>query len=171
MNRKTFLLLMTLVVAGCLQTVMQTFQLARRATGVDQVETYLKHPYLQNLFADTGLVICLLVHLLQQVVMKERAAVREEEIPVNIFILLPPALIELAGGILNYAGLAFMRGDAGTYQMLSASLMIWCGLLSIPVFRRNLSWFQWLGMLVIAGGLFVKASIMFPSIFPSQRSM
>ena len=124
-------------------TICQTFQLARKAKGSDQVERYYSHPYLHELFGSFGLSLCLLGHLIQQGrARKKKVNETENEIPVNIFIMLPAALFNTAGEIFKNTGLYYMRGDAGTYQALTSSLMIWSGLLSIPVFRRNLSWLK-----------------------------
>jgi len=58
---------------------------------------------------------------------------------------------------MGYMGLAMIH-DAGVFQMLRVTAMIWCGLLSIPFLGHRLKWFQWVGMLTIAGGLIAKAS-------------
>ena len=56
-------------------------------------------------------------------------------------------------------------------QVVKSSRMIWCCLISVPVFGRRPRWFQCLGMTVIVCGLFVKASVMFQDIFPDYREI
>ena len=163
----------TFLFFGSLQTVSQTFQLARKAAGSDRVERYFDHSYLLVLVMEAGQALCLMVYLFQQLVLgrivKTRAVApaseEDREIPVNIFIMFPSAVLDIVGVVLNNIGLVLSR-DAGTFQMLSSTCMIWCGLLSVPAFRRNMAWFQWCGMAVILLGLFVKARVMIPGIFP-----
>ena len=63
---------------------------------------------------------------------------------------------------LGYMGLAFLK-DAGLFQMLRVTPMLWCAILSIPILRQRVKWFQWLGMFVVIGGIFIKA---IPLLFP-----
>ena len=44
--------------------------------------------------------------------------------------------------------------------------MIWCAIISVPLFHRKINYHQLVGMITIAAGLFVKSSVMIPSIFP-----
>ena len=159
-----------MLIAGSLQTIMQTFQLARKAAGSDEVERYFEHPYLLVLAMECGQGLCLLAYFLQDHIVgktgEEGTEEKEKELAVNIFILFPAALLDIGGCVLNNVGLVMSR-DAGTYQMLVSSCMVWCGLISIPVFRRNLAGCQWWGIGVIAFGLFVKACLLYTS--PSPR--
>ena len=93
-----------------------------------------------------GNSFCLLAHLL-----KARVVDTDREVPVNILILLPAALMDLGGEILSNMGLVLSR-DAATHDILECSAMVWCGLISVPVFGRRLKLFQWLGMIFIATG-------------------
>ena len=63
---------------------------------------------------------------------------------------------------LDYMGLAFMK-DAGLFQMLRVTPMLWCAIISIPVLRQRVKWTQWLGMFVVIAGIFIKA---IPLLFP-----
>ena len=63
---------------------------------------------------------------------------------------------------LDYMGLAFLK-DAGLFQMLRVTPMLWCAILSIPILRQRVKWFQWFGMFVVVGGIFIKA---IPLLFP-----
>ena len=92
----------------------------------------------------------------------------EEEIPVNIFIMLPAALMDMSGEFLLNTGLVLSR-DAGTYQIMRSSTLVWSCLISIPVFKRIPKWFQGIGIILISIGLFTKASIMIQSIFPDHE--
>ena len=163
----TFVIILTItfLLFGSLQTITQTFQLARKVAGRDHVERYFDHSYLLVLPMELGQALCLLPYLFQQRLMTKQD---DQEIPVNIFVVFPGTILDICGGVLNNLGLVMSR-DAGSFQMLTSSRMVWCGLLSIPVFRRNLKWSQWSGVAVIVLGLFVKASVMFPSIFPDYE--
>ena len=66
------------------------------------------------------------------------------------------ALMDIVGTSLGYIGLGFMK-DAGFFQMLRVSPIIFCALLSIPIMKERLRWFQWTGILVVCTGLVVKS--------------
>ena len=55
-----------------------------------------------------------------------------------------------------YTGLGFMK-DGGFYQMLRVSSVVFCALLSIPVLKQKLKWFNWTGILIIIAGITLKS--------------
>ena len=63
---------------------------------------------------------------------------------------------------LDYMGLAFLK-DAGLFQMLRVTPILWCAILSIPILRQRVKLYQWAGMVVVIGGIFIKA---IPMLFP-----
>jgi len=76
--------------------------------------------------------------------------------PMNPLVLWPAAGLDIVATSLGYMGLAFMK-DAGLFQMLRVSPIIFCGLLSIPILKQRLKWFNWTGILVVCVGLIIKA--------------
>ena len=64
--------------------------------------------------------------------------------------------MDIVGTSLGYIGLGFMK-DAGFFQMLRVSPIIFCALLSIPIMKERLRWFQWTGILVVCSGLIIKS--------------
>ena len=74
------------------------------------------------------------------------------------------AFMDILATSLDYMGLAFLK-DAGLFQMLRVTPMIWCAILSMPILRQKVRWFQWVGMVVIVGGIFIKA---IPDLFKNQ---
>jgi len=71
-------------------------------------------------------------------------------------IMLPAALLDIVGTSLGYIGLGFMK-DAGFFQMLRVSPIIFCALLSMPILKQKLKWFNWAGILIVCSGIIVKA--------------
>ena len=47
--------------------------------------------------------------------------------------------------------------DGGFYQMLRVSSIIFCALLSIPVLKQKLGWYNWTGILIIIAGITLKS--------------
>jgi len=79
-----------------------------------------------------------------------------DALEMNPLVLWPAAALDIVGTSLGYMGLAFMK-DAGFFQMLRVSPIIFCGLLSIPILKQKLKWFNWTGILVVCTGLCIKA--------------
>mmetsp|Transcript_24077 Transcript_24077/g.61723 ORF Transcript_24077/g.61723 Transcript_24077/m.61723 type:complete len:585 (-) Transcript_24077:194-1948(-) len=68
-----------------------------------------------------------------------------------------PAVCDAAATIMLYTGLMFTY--ASTFQMLRATMVLWCGLLTIFCLRRKLHIHHWIGICMIAAGsLLVGAS-------------
>ena len=57
--------------------------------------------------------------------------------------------------------------DQATKAILGSTTMIWCYLISIPLFKREMKTHQWIGILLISVGGFVKVSIIVPGLFPN----
>jgi len=70
----------------------------------------------------------------------------------NPFLFLPPALLDVTATSAMYVGLT--KTSAASFQMIRGSIMIFVGLLSIPILKKRLKWFQWTGMGVIFTGIF-----------------
>ena len=79
--------------------------------------------------------------------------------------LLPSALLDLVA--LNFISLGYvLTRDPATKEILKSSTMIWCCLISIPLFQTRPKLYQWLGIVMISIGGFVKVSVTIPGIFP-----
>ena len=64
--------------------------------------------------------------------------------------------MDLVSASLAFIGLGFMK-DGGFYQMLRVSSVVFCALLSIPVLKQKLKWFNWTGILIIIAGITLKS--------------
>lgn len=161
------LLVIQQFIAGSVQRIFQTVQLAWKAKGIDDVERYFNHPFLITLVMMAGQSLCLVGYPFKKFIGKSNNSIEEdEEIPVNLFVLFPAALIDVIGAVFLNIGLVLSK-DAGTNATLASSMIIWSAIISMPVFRRYPSWFQWLGMVTIALGILVKTSIMIPLLLKS----
>ena len=87
---------------------------------------------------------------------KNPSAIDGDAKDMNPLILLPAALMDIVATSLGYIGLGFMK-DAGFFQMLRVTPIIFCGLLSIPILKQRLKWFNWTGILLVCTGLIIKA--------------
>jgi len=171
METYKIIIVVGMVVTGTINTISATLQLARQATGIDGEDRYFRHPYIQAMFMMAGETFCMAAYLIHKCITSRNSKGEQGdggELPMNPLILFPASFMDLVGTALGYMGLAFSQ-DGGTFQMLRATAMIWCGLLSIPFLGRRLKWFQWFGMFVIACGLFLKASIMIPGMFDYEE--
>ena len=65
-------------------------------------------------------------------------------------------LLELVSTSLSFIGLGFMK-DGGFYQMLGVSSLVFCALLSIPVLKQKLGWYNWAGIFIIIAGITLKS--------------
>ena len=110
MNTVLLVLITTLAVAGSFQTIVTTLQLAQKAAGSDQVERYFKHPFVQTLLGCLGCSFALAGHLIQQVIARKRIVEDEaqKEIQVNIFIILPSAILDIVGIVFCNAGMYYI---------------------------------------------------------------
>jgi len=142
--------------------------LARKSPGIDGEERYFNHPFIMTFLAMMGNALCMVVYQFKQRVLNRGVEEEHKMVKMRPVLLLPPALMDWIATYLLSLGLVLTR-DAGTYEIVKASTMVWCALLAIPVMRRWLRWYQWLGILLVSVGVFVKASIMIPAIFPEYQ--
>ena len=64
--------------------------------------------------------------------------------------------MDIVSASLAFTGLGFMK-DGGFYQMLRVSSVVFCALLSIPILKQKLKWFNWTGIFVIIAGISLKS--------------
>jgi len=158
MNNFQKLIVLVMVVTGTLNTTSASLQIARQAMGKDGLKNYFEHYYVQTMFMMLGECLCMVAYLvLKYIVYRgDPKKVDGDALPMNPLVLWPAAALDIVGTSLGYMGLAFMK-DAGFFQMLRVSPIIFCGLLSIPILKQKLKWFNWGGILVVCTGLIVKA--------------
>ena len=84
------------------------------------------------------------------------------------FIFFPTALLDLMAANFISIGEVLTR-DPATKGILKSSTMIWCYLLSIPLFKRVARGADWCGIMLIFFGGFVKVSIIVPGLFPNYK--
>jgi len=158
MNSYQRLIVVVMVVTGTLNTVSAGLQLARQAKGKDGKMRYFEHYYVQTMFMMLGESLCMGAFLLLKHVIyrSDPAKVEGGALPMNPLVLWPPAFMDIVATALGYMGLGFMK-DAGTFQMLRVSPIIYTGLLSICILRQRLKWFNWTGILLVCTGLIIKA--------------
>jgi len=150
-------MIITMVATGSLNTISATLQLARPARNKIGELKYFEHYYVQTLFMMLGETMCMLAYMLLKWYHKDHPEkVDGEAKSMNPLVMWPAACMDLVATSLGYMGLAWMR-NAGFFQMLRATPMIWCGLLSMPILKLRLKWFNWFGILVIVLGLVIKA--------------
>jgi len=152
-----------MVVTGTLNTISATLQISRPAKGKlwesdPLLQRYFKHYYVQTMFMMLGECMCMVAYLiLKYIVYKDDPKkVDGDAKPMNPLVLWPAAGLDIVATSLGYMGLAFMK-DAGLFQMLRVSPIIFCGLLSIPILKQRLKWFNWTGIIVLCAGLIIKA--------------
>jgi len=175
MNNFQKLIVLLMVVTGALNTISASLQLARPARGMVKEPApnngnypYFEHYYVQTLFMMLGESMCMLVYVINKYV-RHRAdpsAADGDALEMNSLILWPAAALDLLATSLGYMGLAFLK-DPGFFQMLRVSPMIFTGLLSIPILKQRLRWFNWVGMLVVCLGIVIKV---LPKVLPNALS-
>jgi len=173
MNNFQKLIVLLMVVTGALNTISASLQLARPARGLIKEPAvlngnypYFEHYYVQTLFMMLGESMCMLVYVINKYV-RHRAdpsVADGDALEMNALILWPAAFLDLLATSLGYMGLAFLK-DPGFFQMLRVSPMIFTGLLSIPILKQKLRWFNWTGMLVVCIGIIIKV---LPKVVPGM---
>jgi len=159
MNTYQKIVVLLMVVTGTLNTISAGLQIARQAEGIDGEMAYFEHPFVQTLFMMLGECLCMGAYLiLRYVVYKDTPEVIDgpDPKPMNPLVLWPAAFLDIFATGLGYLGLIFM-GNPGFFQMLRCTPIIWCGLLSIPFLGQRLKAHNWIGILVLSGGLVIKA--------------
>jgi len=158
MKKATAIMVLVMVLTGTLNTISATLQLARQATNSVGEEAYFEHYYVQTLFMMLGETLCFAAYFILKygVNKNDPDAFDGYAKPCNPLIMFPAALLDIVGTSLGYIGLGFMK-DAGFFQMLRVSPIIFCALLSIPILKQRLKWFNWTGILIVCTGIIVKA--------------
>lgn len=157
-----------MVATGTLNTCSASLQLARQAKGKDGQKAYFEHYYVQTLFMMLGESMCMLVYVINKYIVHraDPASVDGDSLDMNPLVLWPAAFLDIVATSLGYMGLAFMH-DPGFFQMLRVSPIIFCGLLSMPILKQRLKWFNWTGILIVCIGLVIKA---IPNVFKSLQT-
>jgi len=163
MEKTVMIIIVIMVVTGALNTISATLQIAVPSRNKYGQRAYFEHYYVQTLFMMLGETMCMVAYL----ILKHYHRDHPEELdggakPMNPLVMWPAAFMDILATSLGYMGLAFLK-DAGLFQMLRVTPMLWCAILSIPILRQRVKWFQWLGMFVVIGGIFIKA---IPLLFP-----
>ena len=83
-------------------------------------------------------------------------------------LFLPTALLDLTATNFISIGEVLTR-DPATKGIIKASTMIWCYLLSIPLFKRDARVADWCSIMLIFLGGFVKVSVSIHGLFPDYR--
>jgi len=158
MKKATAIMVLVMVITGTLNTISATLQLARQAKNSINVDAYFEHYYVQTLFMMLGETMCFGAYFILKygVNRSNPEAFDGYAKPCNPLIMLPAALLDIVGTSLGYIGLGFMK-DAGFFQMLRVSPIIFCALLSMPILKQKLKWFNWAGILIVCSGIIVKA--------------
>ena len=83
-------------------------------------------------------------------------------------LFLPTALLDLTATNFISIGEVLTR-DPATKGILKSTTMIWCYLLSMPLFKREARRTDWCGILLIFLGGFAKVSTIVPGLFPNYK--
>ena len=83
-------------------------------------------------------------------------------------LFLPNALLDLMAVNFITMGDVLTR-DPATKGILKSSNMLWCYVLSVPLFKRDSKVSEWCGILLIFLGGFVKVSVSIHGLFPDYR--
>jgi len=155
-----------MVITGTLNTCSSSLQIARQARGKDRQFQYFEHYYVQTLFMMLGESLCMVVYVVNKYIVHrdDPKSVDGDALDMSPLVLWPAAFLDIVATSLGYMGLAFMK-DPGFFQMLRVSPIIFCGLLSMPVLKQKLKWFNWTGILIVCTGLIIKA---LPNVFTSM---
>jgi len=147
-----------MVVFGAVPTICVMFAMAKPAKNSAGNYAYFEHYYFQTLLMMTGEMLCLGAYLFMKYIVhrSDPGSYDTNSKPVSSLIMLPASLLDIASFSCSFTGLGFLK-DAGLYQMLRVSQMVFCGLLSIIVLKQRLAWFKWTGILLVCIGIVVKA--------------
>ena len=102
-----------------------------------------------------GLVLCMPVYFLYMYCTsnpKQSDIHVQGDVPKpNMFLYVPPALLDVVAEGMNYVGLYYT--SVSQYQMLRGSNIIFVGLFSVIFLKKKLEWFRWAGMVVVIIGI------------------
>jgi len=153
-----------MVTTGTLNTISAGYQQRASGKGRDWaspedgwVEGEVKkfdHPYLQAMGMMAGECLCMAAFLTMTRIFKRGLATEEQKDANKDFhatILYPAALFDLIGTSLNYVGM--ILSYPSSFQMLRGSVIIFTAGMSIIFLRRWPKPYQWVGIVIIIGGL------------------
>jgi len=151
-------MVVTMVITGTLNTISASLQLSRPALNKVCEWVYFEHYYVQTLFMMLGETMCFGAYYFMKYVVNKKNpdALDGNAKPMNPLLLFPASLLDIVGTSLGYVGLGFLR-DPGFFQMLRTTPIVFCGLLSIPILKQRLKWFQWTGIMMIVIGIVIKS--------------
>lgn len=113
------------------------------------------HPFVQTWFMFLGEFLCMFLVVGQRLYKRYYSIPLEEGVdymrPVPPFIFMIPSLCDFTASTTMYIGLTLT--EASVYQMLRGATVIFTGLLSLLFLKRRFQSFEWLGMLLVTGGL------------------
>lgn len=162
----TILIVVLMITTGTLNTISAGFQQRADGQGKDwakpgggyiigEIKTF-DHPYLQAMGMMAGECLCMVAFVIMTRVFK-KGLPTEKQIDANrnfsATILYPAALFDLIGTSLNYVGM--ILSYPSSFQMLRGSVIVFTAGLSIVFLKRWPKPYQWLGILIIIGGLCV----------------
>jgi len=147
-----------MVITGTLNTISASLQLARQAENINGDVVYFDHYIVQTLFMMLGECLCMVAYLILKYVVhkNDHKKVDGDALPMNPLVLWPAAFLDIVATSLGYMGLGFMK-NAGFFQMLRCSPIIFCGILSIFFLGQKLKAHNWIGIATICIGLVIKA--------------
>lgn len=86
----------------------------------------------------------------------------EEAKPHSKFIFFIPAVCDMLGTSLMYVGLTLT--DASIFQMLRGSCVVFTGILTKLILKRDLGYHRWLAMILVMGGTAIVGTASLPAI-------
>jgi len=158
-NMNKLLMIFLMVATGSLNTISTGLQLARQANDKNGEPSYFDHYFVQTLFMFFGECLCGIVYIILKYVVYKKTPEKvdgEDPKPMNPLLLWPAAFLDIIGTTCDGMGMGFMR-NPGFNQMLRATPIVFCGLLSRIFLGRKLLFHHWLGIIVIWLGLIIKA--------------
>ncbi|XP_055638254.1 solute carrier family 35 member F6 [Toxorhynchites rutilus septentrionalis] len=155
-----FLLALTLVICGSLNTLSTKWADNLESEGSDGQTRSFDHPFVQACAMFLGEFLCLLAfkgvyyHLKSK---NDGAEDRNDLVKGNRtfspFILFVPAMCDMTATSIMYVGLNLTYPSS--FQMLRGSVIIFVGILSVAFLNRRLVTREWIGILFIICGLAV----------------
>ncbi|KAL7020401.1 hypothetical protein ACKWTF_011513 [Chironomus riparius] len=128
--------------------------------GIDSVSRQFAHPLLKINILFLGEILCMIAFLIAYHVLKRRMDSSVEENVMtkgaryyNPLILWPPAVLNLLSSSLILFGIILT--NSFSLQIISCTSIISVVFLSICIFKRNLKFYEWIGLILIIFGLLV----------------
>lgn len=164
-----------MVATGTLNTISAGYQQRSEGKGKDWASeergfvegkvSKFDHPYLQAMGMMAGECLCMAAFLIMTRVFRRGVGNEKETAVKNAgfspLILYPAALFDLIGTSMNYVGM--ILSFPSSFQMLRGSVIVFTAGLSIVLLKRWPRPYQYLGIIVIIGGLVIvgAANIVF----------